>query len=218
MGTGAEAYVIPALVSAVGTAVTYTAAQKANNERKQALVNGINSQADVQKKANALTDDFVTKTYDPATRAANYESTVGDRTTSFDNLLSSQAAAGEGAIDPAATGALSDAYTQKKATATAAAASKTRTLASLLARSGAGGGLAGNEAVAHSGYSSDLLGYGQSATMANNLTGVQASNAENSGNTLALLGGLLSGTGRALPVGKTTAPYETPSLMSYGSS
>jgi hypothetical protein len=192
MCTGFE---IAALAAAAGgTALSVTGAQQAAREKQRTLIQGIDEQSSIQKKANDRTDEFVTDTYTPDARMQNYEMEAATGEKTLGNLLSAQAATGQGDITGATTGAVSDAYTRQKAKTTAATTQSSRNLAKLMARSGAAGGLARNEATAGSDYSSDLLGYGAESKMAQNGTNVALGQAGSGGGGLALLGGLLSGS------------------------
>lgn len=197
-------------LAAGGTAVSMSASQRAERERKQALLTGINEEAGIQDRANKRTDRYVEETFDPTKRLANYETEAATKEASLGELLAKQAAAGQGEITASTTGALSDAYTRQKASATAASTAKSRTLAKLLSRSGAAGGLYGNEALKGADYSSDMLGFGTESAMNRNMTNVNAGAAGSAGNDLALLGGLLSGSaGIAAGVGRRTPAVAT---------
>lgn len=199
MCTGIEPYLVAsAVASAGGTVLSMNAAAKQDRERKQALLQGIEEQSAIQDKANARTDEFVKDTYDPTKRAANYEAEAAKTEKSLGELLSSQAASGQGGITDSTTGAVSDAYTRQKAHSTAAAADRSRTLSRLLSRGGAAGGLFGSEALKGADYSSDMLGFGVDSQLAKNRAGVRAGAANSAGNGMALLGGLLSGAGTVL--------------------
>lgn len=204
MCTGAEAAVLVASVA--GTALSADASAKADADRKRALVQGVEEEAKIQDKANLATNDYVKETYDPTKRAQNYETQATDREAALGSLLAKQSEGGKGDITPATSGALSDTYTQAKAGATADSAQRARTLTKLLSRSGATGGLFGQEALTGADYASDVLGLGVNSKLNANLTNSRYNAAGNSGNNLALLGGLLSGAGRAY--GGTVKPAQ----------
>lgn len=191
MGTGTEAVWVPAVLSAVGTAATVSASEKAASERKRAIMQGVEEEAAVQDKSNARTNEFVQQTFAPTTRTANYEAEAGKAEKSFGELLASQAGQGQGEINPATTGAVSNEYLRSKASSTAQAAERARTLSRLMARGGATGGMMGRESLAGSDYASDMLGFGAQSRTAQRGTGVRLGQASNAGQDMALLGGLL---------------------------
>lgn len=197
MGTGVEVWG-PALLAAGGTAVQMRAANQAEQAQKRAVLRGIEQESEIQDKANDRTQDFVKDTFDPAARNANYETQATKQEQSFGELLAKQAAQGQGEITPATAGAVSDSYTRSKADATAQAAERARTLSKLLARGGASGNLRGEEALTGADYSSDMMGYGVESRLNQNRTRNAYGVAGSSGNDLALLGGLLSGSGRSI--------------------
>lgn len=203
MGTGVEIWG-PALLAAGGTAVQMRAANQAEQAQKRAVLRGIEQESEIQDKANDRTQDFVKDTFDPAARNANYETQATKQEQSFGELLAKQASQGQGEITPATAGAVSDSYTRSKADATAQAAERARTLSKLLARGGASGSLRGEEALTGADYSSDMMGYGVESRLNKNRTGARFDAAGNSGNDLALLGGLLSGSAGAINFGKKT--------------
>ena len=59
MGTGAEAFIIPALISAAGAGVNYYNSQNTAKQQDQALANQIRMQSQIQQKANARTSQLV---------------------------------------------------------------------------------------------------------------------------------------------------------------
>lgn len=181
-----------------GTALSANAASQAQRAQKRALLRGIEQESAIQDKANDRTKDYVEDTFDPTTRNANYEAQATKQEQSFGDLLAKQATLGQGEITPATAGAVSDAYTRSKADATAQAADRARTLSKLLARGGASGNLRGEEALTGADYSSDMLGLGVESRLNQGRTKNAYGIAGNSGNDLALLGGLLTGTGRSI--------------------
>lgn len=192
MCTGAEAAMLAATVIGTGTSI-YSADQEASDRRRAAAL-GAENEAAIQDKANATTQDYVKETFDPTQRAENYETEAGSREKALGDLLAKQGELGQGGVNNATTGALSDTYTQAKATATANSAQKARNSARLLARAGGAGGLFGNEALSGADYASEMLGLGVDSALNRTATNARYNN---SGNNLALLGGLLSGAGQA---------------------
>lgn len=207
MGTGIEVWG-PALLAAGGTAVQMRAANQAEQSQKRALLRGIEQESATQDKANDRTKSFVEDTFDPTTRNANYEAEAAKQEQNLGQLLAAQASQGQGGITPATAGAVSDTYTQKKAEATATAADRARTLTRLLARGSAGANLRGEEALTGADYSSDMLGLGLESRLNKGRTNAAYGMAGNSGNDLALLGGLLSGSAGSINFGKKT-PVKT---------
>jgi hypothetical protein len=193
MCTGAEIAMLA--MAAAGTATSvYTADQEADN-RRRAAAQGAEAEAKIQDKANDATQEFVTETFDPTTRAANYESEAGTREKALGDLLAAQSDQGMGDVNAATTGALSDTYTRAKAGATASSAQKARNQAKLLSRAGATGGLFGREAITGADYASDMLGFGVDSRLNQSLTGARYGNAGNQ--NLQMLSGLLAGAGQA---------------------
>jgi hypothetical protein len=203
MCTGAEAAMVAATV--IGTGAGYMSAEKADEERKRALMQGIEGDAEVQDKANAATQEYVTETFDPTKRAENYEAGVSKNEDALGQLLAKQSELGQGDVTSGTTGAVSDTYTRAKAQATADQASKARNTARLLSRAGGAGSLFGNEAITGADYASDMLGFGVDQRLNANRTNARYGAAGSSGSDLALLGGLLSGAGQAYG-GTTTKP------------
>jgi len=193
MCTGAEAVALGAALA--GTATSVYSADQAADERRRAAALGAETEAAIQDKANDATKDFVTETFDPTKRAANYETEAGAREKALGDLLAKQGELGAGDVSNATSGALSDTYTTAKANATATSAQKARNTARLLARAGGAGGLFGNEAIKGADYASDMLGFGVDSNLNRTATGARYNNA--GGGNLALLGGLLSGAGQA---------------------
>lgn len=179
----------------IGTGASISAQQEAAQDKKRTLLQGIEGEEKIQKQSNQLTDEYVKDTFDPTTRNANYETRATDREKALGDLLATQSASGQGGVNAAATGALSDSYTKAKASATATSADKARNLSRLLARSSASGNLLGQEALAGADYSSDMMGLNQQSQLNSRLTNSRYGAAGNSGSSLALLGGLLSGAG-----------------------
>lgn len=204
MGTGAEIAAYAAMAaSAAGAGATYMSAQEQADARQRATNQGIESQADISHKSADMTKNYVGDTFDPTTRAANYEGVATTKEKSFGDLLAKQATDGQGGITDATTGAVSDAYTRSKATATADASQRARTLSRLLSRGGANAGLFSREALTGADYSSDMLGLGTDSQLAKNRTQVGYDAAGREGSGLALLGGLLSGSsGAVASIGK----------------
>lgn len=192
MCTGFEMAALAA--AAGGTYASISASQRAADAQQRALMQGIEQQEVIQDRANDRTTKYVDDTFDPTKRAANYEAEAAKAEQSFGDLLTKQAAAGEGDINASTTGALSDAYTQAKAQSTADAAQRSRTLSKLMSRQGATGGLFSSEALKGADYSSDMLGFGAQSAMNRNATNVKAGQAGQAGAGLAMLGGLLSGS------------------------
>lgn len=201
---GAEGAWVPLVVSALGAGASYMSAEKADAERKRALLRGIESDEAIQDKANAETGEYVKDTFDPTTRAENYETGVSKNEEALGQLLSKQAELGRGDVNAGTAGAVSDTYVRARARATADQATKARTSARLLSRAGGAGSLFGDEALAGADYASNMLGFGVDQRL--NMNRTQADyGAANGGNNLALLGGLLSGASRAYG-GTTTQP------------
>lgn len=203
MCTGFEIAALGALAG--GTALQVSSANQAERAQKRALLRGIEQESAIQDKANDRTKDYVEDTFDPTARNANYEAQATKQEQSFGELLAKQAAQGQGEITPATAGAVSDSYTRSKADATAQAADRARTLSRLLARGGASGNLRGEEALTGADYSSDMMGYGVESRLGRGRTSAAYGAAGNSGNDLALLGGLLSGSSGVIgSMGKKT--------------
>lgn len=188
---------IPYALAAASAYASYSSAERAAEERKNAAVAGAEEEARIQDKANEATQDFVTETFDPTTRAANYEGEAASREKALGDLLASQSDQGMGEVSSATTGNLSDTYARSRAGATAATAQKARNQAKLLSRAGATGGLFGREAITGADYASDMLGFGVDSRLNQNRTGIRYGAADGAGRNLALLGGLLAGAGQA---------------------
>lgn len=221
MCTGAEAQVAAAVIAGAGTVASMSAAERADRERKRALVQGIEDEKAITKKSAERTSQYLAENFDPSKRAAAYEGEADKAEKSFGELLAEQAAQGQGEINPATTGAVSDTYTRERARATAGASERARQLSRLMARAGAGGGLAQQDAIRGADYSSDLLGFGVESQMAQRRANARYGGANAAGRDLALLGGLMTagsmaagstGSGRA----GTTTTSGTPSIRSYG--
>lgn len=197
---------LAALASVAGTGISMMGAQEARDKQQRALMQGLEEDAAIQDRANDRTSEFVQDTFDPTTRAANYEAEAAKTEKSFGELLAKQATEGQGEINDSTAGALSDTYTREKAKSTAAAADRTRNLSRLLARGGATGGLFDNEAMKGADYSSDMMGFGVDSRMNKGLTDARFGAAGNAGGGMALLGGLLSGGAGAMGGMKKPAP------------
>lgn len=195
MCTGVEA--APIIIAALGTGASYMAAEQADKERKQALIQGIEQDEKIQDKANLATQDYVQETFDPTKRQENYETAAGDTERALGQLLSKQSDLGQGDVSAATSGAVSADYTRAKAKSAADAATKARSTAKLLSRGGALGNLFGNEAMTGADYASDMLGFGADSRMNSSLTNARYGQAGGAGRDLALLGGLLSGASTA---------------------
>jgi hypothetical protein len=209
MCTGAEAAMLAASVAATGA--SYMSAEKADEERKRALMQGIEAEDKIQEKANAATEDYVKETFG-GDRQANYEAGAKQGEEALGQLLSKQAELGQGDVTAGTTGAVSSTYTRAKAQAAADQATKARNSARLLSRAGGAGTLFGNEAIAGADYASDMLGFGVDSRLNQGLTGARYGQAGGAGRNLALLGGLLSGAGRAY--GGRSQP--APNAIGYG--
>lgn len=207
MCTGAEAAVVQGAIAAAGAGLSYMSAEEAADEQKRALLQGIEHEHQTQEKANAATQDYVKETFDPTKRQENYEAGATKNEEALGQLLAKQSELGQGGVNDATTGAVSDSYTRAKAQSTADQATKARNSARLLSRAGGSGSLFGNEAIAGADYASDMLGFGVDSRPNQNATNVRA------GRNLALLGGLLSGAGRAY-AGRT--PEAPPNALGYG--
>lgn len=194
MCTGAE--IAGLAVAAAGSAASYMSAEDAADERRRAAALGAENEAKIQDKANEATKEYVTETFDPTKRAVNYENEAGSREKALGELLSAQSDLGQGDVSAATTGAVSGAYDTARANATDRSAQRAKNTARLLARAGGAGGLFGNEAIKGADYASDMLGFGVDSNLNRTLTGARYQNAGDGGN-LALLGGLLSGAGKA---------------------
>lgn len=196
MCMGAEAGWVPLVISAIGAGASYMSAEKADEARKRALMQGIEAEDKIQEKANAATEDYVRETFGTG-RQENYEAGAKQGEEALGQLLSKQAELGQGDVTAGTTGAVSSTYTRAKAKAAADQATKARNTARLLSRAGGAGTLFGNEAIAGADYASDMLGFGVDSRLNQNLTGSRYGAAGSAGRDLALLGGLLSGAGQA---------------------
>lgn len=192
-------------VSAAGTGASMMAAQEQAAAQKRAMRQGMEEERRIQNKANDRTQEYVKDTFDPTNRAANYEQQAAKQEQSFGELLAKQAIDGQGAINDATAGAVSDTYTRAKAQAEAGAAERARTLSRLMARSGATGGLYGQEAMTGADYASDMMGYGVDSRLNSNRTNARYGAAGSKGQGLALLGGLMSGAAGSMGTGKRDA-------------
>jgi hypothetical protein len=184
---------LAAAVSGAGTVASVASNAQADRERRRAISAGMEEESRIQNKANTATKEYVEETYDPTQRLVNYEEEASGREKALGDLLAAQEASGEGAIDSATGGAVSDTYTQARARAAADAAKRSRTNSRLMARAGATGGLFGSEALVGSDYASDMLGFGVDSRLNQRRTNSQYGAA--SGGNLAALGGLLQAAG-----------------------
>lgn len=178
--------------------LSMSAQQQAARQKQRALIQSIDEQSNIQTKANDRTDQYVTDTYTPQARMTSYESGATTAEKTLGDLLTSQAATGQGAITDATSGAVSNAYLRQKAATTAATTQDAREYAKLLARSGARAELARREASASTDYSSDMLGFGADSRMAQRSGEVASQLSGGAGDGLALLGGLLSGGAKGI--------------------
>src|SRR6218665_1244417 len=190
---------------AAGTGAQFVAQNQRERATQRAINQGAEQESQIQQRANKATQDYVQETFDPTTRAQNYETEATTREQTLGDLLAKQpnqeVSAGTG-------GAVSDDYTRRRAQATADAADRARSTARLLARGGATGSLFGKEAIGAGDYTSGLLGFNVDSRMNRNLTDARVRGAQNKGQGLATLGSLLQGAalagggaGYVLPVG-----------------
>jgi hypothetical protein len=207
MCTGAEIAMLA--MAAAGTATSVISADEQADARRRAAAQGAEAEAKIQDKANEATQDFVTETFDPTTRAANYEGEAAGREKALGDLLASQSDQGMGEVSSATTGNLSDTYARARAGATASTAQKARNQAKLLSRAGATGGLFGREAIKGADYASDMLGFGVDSRLNQSLTGARYGQAASAGDDMAMLGGLLAGAGQAYG-GYYNSQYQSP--------
>lgn len=191
-------------ISAIGTGASYAGQQRADRERKRATMQGIEAETDAQKKTGLRTTQYLQETLDPTKRAANYETAAADQEANLGSLLADQASAGQGNVNSATAGAVSDTYTRARAQSTADQAVQARNMARLLARAGASGNLFGREAIAGADYSSDLMGIGAESAMSRRRAQNRYGAADNQGRNLQLIGGLLSGASSAVGSRGTT--------------
>ncbi len=181
---------LSAAASAGGTMMQADAADDAANERQNILRAGEEENQRINKAGEDTVNQFAEKTFDPQDRNQRYEDVANQREKTLAEALT-EASAGSG---NAATGNVSTDYLGGQKTATADSAADAAKRARLLARTGAGGLMYGQESMMGGQLASDLTGLSQKSRRNANYTQNAAGAVRDNGS---LAGGLLSGLGAA---------------------
>lgn len=190
MCTGAETMLLSAAMTTAGTMMQQDAADDAAKKQQQILAQGEEENQKINKAGEESVNEFAEKTFGAESRDQRYEDVASQREkTLADSLLEASAGASNGA-----TGNVSSDFLGGQRTAQADSAAEGARRAKLLARTGAGGLMYGQESMMGGNLASDLAGLAQKSRRNANYTQNAAGAVRNDGS---LAGGLLSGLGAA---------------------
>jgi hypothetical protein len=191
MCTGGEALAVQALMAAGSAYAAKDSADSAANEQKKIIAQGEEENANINKAGNERVNQFAKDIFDPNARDKRYEEAATQREGSLSSALTD--AAPKAAVENAG-GKLSSDFLNASAASSDAAMVDAQKRGKLLARTGAGGLLYGNEAMMGGDLQTDLAGLQQQSRRNGMYTGQRVGNVRNQGS---LAGGLLSGLGSA---------------------
>ncbi len=193
MCTGVE---IAGLAAAVGgTVLQQQAADSAADKQASILGRAAEESERLNSKKADTIEKFAADTFNPLQRDQKYEQAAAKNELGLTDALLSANGGGEGEINTAATGKLSNDYLRSKAQATSDSATDILRRTRLMSRNNAAGLMYGDESLAGGQLASDVMGINSEGTRNRTATNAALNGAQNQGS---LVGGLLMGASPAI--------------------